>query len=191
MTEDFAPSEYLENPEEVALRNQALDLFERCLAEGNAQTYVQFVHQQIDNHPARIDLLYDFAEDLHQRLMALRQSQFDVRKHTLHTVMESYNIDLSQIAPPQRLAEYHLLRIDHLTSYLRQHHRKLPSRDVAALCKVVKASLVIAEGLQGDVQLTRSLLDYVTDWAEALNLAQIHDNWLPPLKHGSQFDTIQ
>lgn len=82
-----------------ALRIEAMSLFERCVTDGTPARLLAFIEAQIAQDPPPVQLLREIADDLHRRLQSLRQLQFDLRAHTLHTLRESFGIDLAPLLP--------------------------------------------------------------------------------------------
>lgn len=65
------------------LRLEAMELFDRSLSERKALLMEVFIEQQLSQDPPPLDLLSQIAEDVHGRLMSLRQSHFEVRDDLL------------------------------------------------------------------------------------------------------------
>jgi len=160
------------------LRLEAMDLFERCLTEGSPDYLLAFIEQQIVQEPPRIDLLNEVAEDLHQRLIGLREYHFDVRDRVLRTLRADFQVDLSPIAPPNALNKYHLLDLDAATQLVRQQNPQLTNREHVLLRSVLEASLEMASQLNDDVSMTEYLFLYVLDWADGLNTTATQQYWL-------------
>ncbi len=159
------------------LRLQAMDLFERCLAEGRAHPLELFVEEQIAHEPPRLELLREVAEDLHQRLLTLREHHFDVRDRALRTLREDYKLDLSPLIPLNALDSYHLLDLDIALTFLRQQHDDLSKQDESTLRKLLNSSLDSAAQLHRDVTMTASLYDYIIDWVMGLNATVTRRYW--------------
>ena len=153
------------------LRLEAMDLFERGLTEGCADYLMAFVEQQITHEPPRLELLQEIAEDLHQRLLALRESHFDVRDRVLQTLRNDFQVDLSQIAPADAVNKYHLLNLDHILHYALNQNPQLSLQDRFLLRKILEASLNMASQLSADVEMTQGLFVYIMDWADGLSVA--------------------
>jgi hypothetical protein len=149
------------------LRAHALDLFDRCLAEGNAAPIVAFIERQLAGDPPQLQLLRDFAEDLQQRLLSLRAYQFDVRKNVIQTLSADYCVDITPLAPPNALDRYHLLNPQDLLAYVRAHSAALSDHDLVLLGKLLEVSVKASERLQRDIELTNELQNMVLEWFEA------------------------
>jgi hypothetical protein len=159
------------------LRMEAMDLFERCLTEGRAHFLETFVHDQISQDPPRLELLREVAEDLHQRLLTLRENHFDVRDRVLRTLRDDFSADLSPLIPLNALESYHLLNPEDAVLFLREQLGTLTPQDEIALRKALDSSLDMAAQLQRDVAMTESLYDYVMDWVMGLNATIARRSW--------------
>jgi len=151
------------------LRLEAMDIFERCLTEGKPDYLEAFVHKQLVQQPPRLELLQEVAEELHQRLIGLREHHFDVRERVVHTLSERFNLDLSLFAPANALAEFHLLVVNDVVDGFRNRGCTISPRQEAALRKLLDASLEMAGQLHDDMAMTESLYDFVMEWLLALN----------------------
>lgn len=160
------------------LRLEAMDLFERCLTEGNPDLLVNFIEQQIAQDPPRLDVLHDVAEDLHRRLLSLREYHFDVREQVLRTLRTDFQVDMSPIAPAHMLHTYHLLELGDVIEFLRKQNSQLTRRDYTMVRKMLEASLEMAGQLYDDVVMTEELLYFVMDWIDGLNAAAARRSWL-------------
>jgi hypothetical protein len=160
------------------LRLEAMDLFERCLTEGSPDYLLAFIEQQIVQEPPRIDLLNDVAEDLHQRLIGLREYHFDVRDRVLRTLRADFHIDLTPIAPPNALNQYHLLELDAVIKLVRKQNPQLTKHEHYLLRQVLEASFEMAQQLHDDVTMTETLFQYVLDWTDGLNTTSAQQYWL-------------
>jgi hypothetical protein len=158
------------------LRLEAMDRFERCLTEGYTTFLEEFVQQQIAQDPPRVELLREVGEDLHQRLLVLRENHFDVRARVLTRLRDDYSVDLSPLVPLKALESYHKLNADEAVYYMKQR-KTLTNKEEANVRKTLEASFNIAEQLYRDVVMTEYLYDYVMDWVMGLNAAVLHHFW--------------
>jgi hypothetical protein len=159
------------------LRLQAMDLFERCLAEGHTHPLEAFIEEQITQYPPRLELLRDVAGDLHQRLLSLRENHFDVRDRALRTLRDDFSLDLSPLIPLNALDHYHQLNPDTALSFLRQQREALTAQDELALRKLLDTSLSMAAQLHRDVTMTEALYGYIMDWVMGLNATVTRHYW--------------
>lgn len=159
------------------LRSEAMDLFERCLTEGSPNYLMGFIEEQIAQDPPRVDVLRELAEDLHQRLLGLREYHFDVRERTLRTLRDDFHIDLSPLAPANALERYHQLEMEHVMRFLHDQNPLLTRKERCLLRKMVEASLEMAEQLHQDVVMTQELFYCVMDWADGLSATIARRFW--------------
>lgn len=159
------------------LRTEAMDLFERCLTEGTPDHLMNFIEEQISRDPPRVDVLRELAEDLHQRLLGLREYHFDVRERVLRTLRDDFHIDLSPLAPANALERYHLLKPDRVMHFLHDQNPRLTHKDEYLLRKMVEASLEMAAQLHRDVVMTEDLFYCVLDWADGLSATLARRFW--------------
>lgn len=164
------------------LRSEAMDLFERCLTEGSPDSLIVFIEEQITQEPPRLDVLRDLAEDLHLRLLGLREYHFDVRERVLRTLQDDFHIDLSPLAPPNAMERYHLLELDLVMGFLRDQNPLLTRKEEYLLRKMIEASLEMAARLHQDVTMTQDLFYCVMDWLDGLSATIARrfwgDDWL-------------
>lgn len=160
-----------------SLRLEALDLLDRSLAEHKAMLLEGFVERQLSIDPPPIELLSQIGEDLHQRLMVLRQSHFDVRDNVLKTVRMDFGVDLSPLVPPNTLQNYHLLRLDDALGYLMLQNTRLTDEECAGLRKILQSSLDKATQLHQEMIMAEQLYDFVTDWVMGLHVMSVRHAW--------------
>jgi hypothetical protein len=159
------------------LRMEAMDLFERCLTEGHPVIFEVFVEQQISQEPPRVELLREVAEDLHQRLLSLREHHFEVRNQVLRRLREDYSVDLSEFIPLSALHTYHLINPDEALYFMRQQQSTLSEQQEHVVRKTLDASIGMAAQLSRDVAMTEHLYEYVMDWVMGLHATQAQRFW--------------
>lgn len=175
---DYALSKDLQSLSELKhLRLKAMRLFEEGLTNGDQATLVEFIERQLIQDPPRLHLLRDIADDLQQRLLSLREHHFDVRERVVSALNEGYGIDISSLAPPNRLETYHLLKQADIAAYIRHHGDDLPDDELAILGKMIAASLEMAEQLYNDIQTTSYLHNLVLDWLEGMRAVTARRQW--------------
>ncbi len=169
MLGDFNSQHLIEMAEQAQLRIVALDLFDRCLAEGNSAPIVAFVEHHLAGDPPQLQLLRDFAEDLQLRLLSLRSSHYDVRNTVVHTFTDGYGVDITPLAPANALERYHLIDPEQVLDYAIQHGAVLSTQDKLLLGKLLEVSVKTAERLSNDIRFTVELQNLVLDWFDALS----------------------
>ncbi|HEX2907679.1 MAG TPA: hypothetical protein VHO69_12495 [Phototrophicaceae bacterium] len=160
------------------LRAEAMDLFERGLTEGTPDYLMGFIEEQIAQEPPRLDVLRELAEDLHQRLLGLREYHFDVRERVLRTLRDDFHIDLSLLAPANALDRYHKLELEAIIQFLHEQNPALTRNDDFLLRKMLEASLEMAAQLHEDVTMTQELFHCVMDWIDGLSATLARRFWL-------------
>lgn len=159
------------------LRLEAVQLFEKCLIQGDLTPMIDFVEKQIVHDPPRLQLLRDITEDLQQRLLSLREYHFDVRERVVSTLDDSFQVNITALAPQAKLDRYHHLRADDILDFVQQHNPTLDENDLLLIRKMVDASLKMAGQLHNDIQLTTQLYHLVLDWTEAISVTVARQYW--------------
>jgi hypothetical protein len=177
MLENFSPFALLAMAELTQLRAQALDLFDRCLVEGNTAPIIAFVERQVTNDPPQLQLLRDFSADVQQRLLSLRAYHYDVRKNVVLTFSQDYAVDITPVVPPGELDQYHLVEPYQVLAYAQAQGAKFSDQDLILLGKLLEASVKTAARLQSDIQLTTELQNLVLDWFDALSSTMGRRYW--------------
>lgn len=160
-----------------SLRAEAMDLFERCLMEGTPQFLEHFVQQQLIADPPRLDLLLNVAEDVHQRLMTLRESLFDVRNQLLARLLDEYGVDISHFAPANSVEDFHRLQPHDLLGFIAYQYPDLSPAEVLTLERLFRTVLLTAAQLYGDIVMSRLLLNFILDWADSVSMSSIRHVW--------------
>ncbi|SRR5258708_36392680 len=148
------------------LRTQALDLFDRCLAENNLAPIVAFIERYIQEDPPHLPLLREFTDGLHQRLLSLRAYQFDVRQRVLQIFTDDYGVEIGPMLPANA---YHLMKITQVLDYARKRGKDISDDDLLILGKLLEASVKTAGRLQSQIEMVDQLQMLVQDWLKALN----------------------
>lgn len=159
------------------LRSEAMTLFEQCLTNGDDSTLVAFIERQLIHEPPRLQLLHDLGDDLQQRLLSLREYHFDVRDRVVSTFNESYNVDITPLAPPDALDRYHHLTSEQILLFANEHGASLSDQEAILVRKMVDASLKMAQQLYSDITLTSRVQRMVIDWLEGMNATIARQYW--------------
>lgn len=159
------------------LRLEAMDLFERCLTEGRTTFLEAFIEEQIAREPPRLDVLRDVAEDLHQRLLALREHHFDVLERTVRTLSDDFGLAASAVMQAGLGEGVMSLEPARILSLLRALNPNLSSRDEALVRRMLEMSAETAAQLREDIRMTETLFVYVTDWVEGLSATIARRFW--------------
>lgn len=161
------------------LRIEAMQIFEQCLTNGDAEAMTSFIERQLLHDPPRLQLLRDMADDLQQRLLSLREYHFDVRERVVTMLRESYHVDITPLAPPALLDEYHHLSTGKVFAFIQACGVELSANDTAILRKMIDASLQMAAQLSNDIDLTTQLHTMVVDWIDGISATIARQHWNP------------
>lgn len=182
----FSELSLLDMSENAQLRNQAVELLDLCLTEGQGQHLLAFVDEQIAHDPPRIALLRALADDLQLRLLSLREYRFDVRDRVVRLFQDDFGVDITVVAPPDEMGEYHLLDPQLLIECVVQQDQDITEQERLLLLKTAEASIDIAKQLTADIRLAENLHAYVRDWLAALNTRRARayqPNQQPPVDY--------
>lgn len=158
------------------MRLEALDLFDRSLAESKPEYLERFLEQQVAQDPPPLELLSQIAEDVHQRLLVLRQRHFDARDHFRRTLQHQYGFDVSPFFPPDPL-EYHRLNLDEALRFIGDRQPEI--RPI--LRQLLQDALANAAQLYVEMTLADHLYSYVMDWLMALHIVSVRGAWADDL----------
>lgn len=159
------------------LRLEAINLYDRCLAEGNLLPLERFIEQQLAYDPPQIQLLTDIANDLQQRLLTLKAYHFDIRQKIVVMFEEMYRLDVTHLMPADRLDDYHLLQPERVLMYVIEQGVSIQEDERMVLLEVLRASRETAGRLYEDVLLTEKLHDMILDWIYALTVNSARAGW--------------
>ncbi|HLA44136.1 MAG TPA: hypothetical protein VJZ27_11905 [Aggregatilineales bacterium] len=181
MLEYFFDLDSIDISELNPTRLEAIERYERCLAEGRPQQLEEFVEGLLTQSPPQLDLLYDVANDLQQRLLALREYHFDVRKRVIQAMFNIYHTDITHLTPPDKLHSYHLLNPQSVIESVRRMGFIISREEEAILTDMIKSSLEICGQLFRDIKLTAGLQTMLEDWLTAYNITSVRQsqNWTP------------
>ncbi len=158
------------------LRHEALSRYEQCLADKGIGHLSNFIEAQLVYSPPPLFLLERIAYDLQQRLYTLQLHQYEVRNHIIGTMRETYDIDITHLAPADQLARFHLLTPTDILAILPTN---LTLQERGVLQQTLETSSQLAAQLQSDIDLTSELVQMVTDWTTAISTryARESHNW--------------
>lgn len=160
------------------LRLEAMDLFERCLTDGRPERLEDFIDEQISRDPPFIELLHEIAEDLHQRLLGLREYHFDVLDRVGRILTNDFGIEVGPLDNYTGTFEhYREADLDTLIVQIRRRNESLTDQDELLLHKMLDTSLQTVSQLRGDIIMTENLYLYVSDWADGLGTAIVRRFW--------------
>lgn len=157
------------------MRLEALDLFDRSLAESNARYLEKFLEQQMAQEIVPLELLSQIAEDVHQRLVSLRQRHFEMRDQIRLSVLQQYHIDLSTLLPNDPF-EYHQFNLDEALVFLGAN-ANLTEENQQSLRTTLQEALEQGEKLYAETALAEHLYNFITDWWMALHIVSVRGAW--------------
>jgi len=158
------------------LRLEALDLFDRSLAESKAEYLERFLEQQVAKDPPPLELLSQISEDVHQRLLALHQRHFDARDQIRRTFLHQYGLDLTPFLPADPL-EYHRLNLEEALSFFSQAQTHLSDEKQRVMREMLENELASAGRLYIELVLAEQLYAYLMDWLMALHIVSVRGAW--------------
>ncbi len=158
------------------MRLEALDLFDRSLAEGNGRYLEKFLERQIAQEPVPLELLSQIAEDVHQRLVSLRQRHFEMRDQIRRNLLQQYHVDLSTILPNDPF-EYHQFNLDEALDFCLGANAALTEDHQQALRKTLQEAIENGERLYAETALADHLYNYISDWWMALHIVSVRGAW--------------
>lgn len=159
------------------IRLEAINLYDRCLAEGNLSPLEKFIEQQLAYDPPQIQLLTEIANDLQQRLLTLQAYHFDIRQKIVGMFDEMYHIDVTGIMPAEKLDTYHLLQPERVLMYAIEQGVPIEEDERLVLLEVLRAARDTATHLHRDILVTEKLHDMILDWIYALTVHFARAGW--------------
>lgn len=165
------------------LRIQALDLFDRCLAQGDPTPIIAFIERQVYLQPPDLDLFRDFADDLQQRIVSLRSSLYELRDK-LVTNCATHQIDITVLLPAEALAEMHAVEPTQLLGLVQDRRPELSADVQQSLRLHIEETISTATQIHGDTEVTEMMYYLVLDWFDALCATSSRPEWwndFPPL----------
>ena len=157
------------------LRLEALDLFDRCLTERKPEYLERFLERQIAQELPPLELLSQVAEDVHQRLLTLRQRHFEVCDQVRWT-LEQYGIAPTLFVPTD-LLEYPWGKLDDFLHAIGGKDVRLSGESRRSLTTELEEAREKAARLRADVSLADNLYSYLMDWLLALHVVTARGAW--------------
>lgn len=171
------------------LRLEALDLLDRSLSENRAEHLERFLEYQVAQKPPPLELLSQIAEDVHQRLLSLRQRHFDARDEIRITLQRQYGLDLTPFLPTDPV-EYHRLNVEAALASFAQTDPTLSDNSRRILREILEDALAGAAQQHAEMSVADRLYTYIMDWLMALHVVTVRGAWKderrdtdPPLVH--------
>ena len=177
MLDRSAVLELMALAEKNVVCSEAVDLLDRCLAERSSHLLEDFMQRHMINNPASIDVLQDLAESVHQQMIALQQSLFDMRADMLKSLQVRFNIDLTPLFPLELIQDYPALELDEALAYVVSQYPHLPDTDLVIICHTLHNAVLRAGQITQSIELVRQILNYIFDWSEALSVFVVKSYW--------------
>lgn len=177
MLDRSAVEELLSFVEKNMICSEAVELLERCLAERSSKLLEDFMERQMLTNPDSMDVMQDLAESVHQHMMALQESLFDIRSDMLQALKVRYRIDVTPLVPLDLIEEYHLLELDEAVAFVTVRHPQLSDAEVVNVCHTLHNGVLRAGQITQSLQIVRQILEYIFDWSEALSINSMQSYW--------------
>jgi ribosomal protein L9 len=169
------------------LHQEALECYERSLSDNTLYHLQHFVEQKLLLNPLRVELLYELVNELQNRLSALREYHFDIRKRVVQALFDIYQTDITHLAPADQLHRYHQLKSDDVIRAIEKNGIRVNRKERSVLADMVESSTEISAQLYGDIELTFQFIIMLEDWLMAYNINSVRQsqNWVPiPVQDG-------
>lgn len=157
-----------------ALRMEAMALYERCLSENSPLPFERFLERQLIELPPPLALLNEISDDLFQRLQSIGQSQFDLRDRLLIAASRDFSVELGARLPLRDLQRIGCIQPVALLAAIAP---ALTPADQAMFTHLLEQARQNAERLGTQRALTQTLYDAVNDWALALSVLSVREQW--------------
>lgn len=156
------------------LRIEALDLFDRSLSEGKLDYLERFIEMQVSQDAPPLELLSQIAEDVHQRLLSLRQRHFEERDDVRRSVAVQFGVDLTPFLPVDPL-QYHRLNVDDAVKL--SVSKVLDEKHQQQLRQTLQDAIQEGLRLYEEMSVAEYLYQYLTDWLMALHIISVRGSW--------------
>ncbi len=162
-------------------RLEALDLFDRSLAERSPEYLERFVQRQVARDLPPLELLSQVAEDVHQRLLRLRQRHFDSRDNMRQVLLHQYGFDVTPFLPSDPV-DYHRLNLEEAVAFFCRQQVHLNDDVCGSLSVLLQETQASAAELYAQLMLAEGLYSYIMDWLMALHMVTVRGAWTNDLQ---------
>lgn len=159
------------------LRDEAMELFDRCLTEGTPVFLEQFVQLQLVTSPPRLELLNMVAVDVHQRLIALRSSLLEMHVNFVSTLQAEYGVDLKEFIHHDLYDTLLLMTPDSLLAMIVRQNEQLMPDNMDVIHKQLTTSHLSATQVAGDIRMTQQILATIADWVDSISAFSLRYVW--------------
>lgn len=177
MLDKSAVDELLGFVEKNILCSEAVELLERCLAERSPKLLEEFMERQMVSNPNAVQVLQDLAESVHQHMVALQESLFEIRSDMLNVLLVRHQVDVTPLVPLDLIAEYHALELDEALAFVTMRYPRVSDADLVHICHTFHNAILRAGQITQSLQMVQQILDYIFDWSEALSIPEVQSNW--------------
>lgn len=177
MLDKAAVMELLAIAEKNGARSEVAELLEGCLAEQSSLRLESFIQHNVLTNDSPVNVLQDLAESVHQHMIALQESLFELRSTMLQSLNENCHVDLVQLAPADLIEDYYNLELDEALAFVATRYPHLTDSELVTVCHILHNSVHRAGEITHSIRLVRQMLEYVFDWAEALSISAVQDYW--------------
>jgi hypothetical protein len=167
MLEELGDLEFSMFSDLANLRLEAIQLLEDGLNSGDVSGVMRFIERQLGQEPPSLLLLTELTSDFYQRLDMLHEHHADVRERVVRVLREDYGVDITCLAPPIALDQYHHLSADEILWLVRESADV--EEDLPLLACVIQASLDKAAELQRKIELADQVLRLLDDWLDGIS----------------------
>lgn len=157
------------------LQTQAIDLFDRCLTQGDTAPIVAFIERHVLTFPPDLELFRALVDALQQRLLSMRIQLYSTREAVVTALRTQFLVDITPLIPPHELYDYHLLQSAAVLAFVNDHTEVIAPDELDRLHLLVAASIRTASQLNVDMLITEGLYEMVLDWFDALCVVAVAD----------------
>ncbi|MCA0453337.1 MAG: hypothetical protein LCI00_05120 [Chloroflexi bacterium] len=177
MLDKAAVYELLALAEKNVMQSEVGELLETCIVQQSASRFETYIQAKVMQHDAPVDFLQDLAESVHQHMVALQESLFELRAATLQSLSDRHQVDLVSLAPADLIEDYDRLELDEALAFVATQYPDLALTDMVSICHILHNSVRRAGEITQSIRLVRQILEYVFDWTEALSVNAIQNYW--------------
>lgn len=144
----------------------AMELFERCLEDGDDGLMIAFIERQVSDDPPPFELLNGLQRAILTRIREMRSERFKLRTRLGELFGTQAGVDVSPLFPASDAALFDELSAKALLEYALM----TKSLDIGLIVSVHQRALAVfddAEKLGATLTITVSIYTLLTDWLAA------------------------
>jgi hypothetical protein len=157
----------------AALLTQARQLYQHSLYEGRPDVVLRFVAEQLDDKPARADVVHDLLAFLAEQMTALSQEKRATAKQFVTDLKDFHSIDTQALRPKTKLDQFWELEAAELFAHFRANKLRLKDsgeESIRARFQSAKDKLL---PLESSIVFTDDLIDEIVYRLYALTPEEI------------------